>query len=469
VTARLVRAVMAGALLTWLAVSPAAAADPSPPAARTPIQHAVFLMGESRSFDGLFGTYPGADGIPTGVCMPMDPAKPAAGCVEPQWVGDRTVPKFAQSKTIFDAQYNGGRMDGFIHAQAATGPDAPLVMGHYDERDVPYSWNVADTYVLLDRFFSSARSGSVQNHMYWVSGAAGSDTEVIPSGGFGDLPTVFDRLQAAGLDWKFYIQNYDRTVTFRNSQAMTDRPAQVERAPLLAFARFLDDPRLSSHVVDLSQYYRDLDQGTVPAVSYIVPAGGGASTPTSTKAAEQLGQSIINALTRSTAWPSSMLLWTYDGWGGWFDHVAPPQANAYGAGAWFDHLAPSRVDGYSYGFRVPALLVSPYARRGYVDHTQLDFTSIVRFITANWGLQPLTGRDATAQTFIGAFDFVNPGRAPVFLPATRDAGATRAEPKRAIIFLAYGIALAAAIALIGVAAMRSRRPRRRDQATKAVR
>ena len=73
-TARLVRAVMAGALLTWLAVSPAAAADPSPPAARTPIQHAVFLMGESRSFDGLFGTYPGADGIPTGVCMPMDPA-----------------------------------------------------------------------------------------------------------------------------------------------------------------------------------------------------------------------------------------------------------------------------------------------------------------------------------------------------------------------------------------------------------
>jgi len=449
VTARLARAVAAGGLMLWLVVSPVAAADPSPPASRTPIQHAIFLLDEGHSFDNFFGTYPGADGIPPDTCMPKDPAKPEAGCVRPMWVGDRTVPRFGQSGAVFDAQYNAGKMDGFISAQAGAGVDASQVMGHYDERDIPYEWNVADAYVLFDKFFSSAKGGSIQNHMYSVSGSAGSAADVIPAEGFGDLPTIFDRLQAAGIDWKFYVQNYDRTVTFRNSQAMIDRPAQVERVPLLAFARFVDDPRLNRHIVDLSQYYRDLDRGTLPAVSYIVPAGGGASTPTSIRAADQLGQSLINTLTRSTAWPSSMLLWTNDGWGGWYDHVAPPQ-----------------VDGSGYGFRVPALLVSPYARRGYVDSTQLDLASIVGFITENWGLQPLAPRDASAKTFTGAFDFANPGRPPVFLAATRDTGPTRAEPKRAIIYLAYGIALTAALALIGVAAIRSRRPRRRDHATK---
>jgi phospholipase C len=453
VITRLVRSAAASALMLSSMISPIAAAGPSPPPpTKTPIQHAVFLMGESRSFDSLFGTYPGADGIPADVCMPNDPATAGGGCVAPLWVGDRTVPKFAQTGAVFAAQYDQGKMDGFVHAQAEAGSDAPLVMGHYDERDIPFSWNVADAYVLFDRFFSSTTGSSLQNHLYWVSGTAGPDPVAIPSDGFGDLQTIFDRLEAAGIEWKFYVQNYDRTVTFRNSQAMIDRPAQVERVPLLAFARFVDDPRFSRHIVDLSEYYRDIDQGALPAVSYIVPAGGGASTQTSIRTSERLGLSIINALTRSSAWGSSMLLWTYDGWGGWYDHVVPPQVDASG-----------------YGFRVPAMLVSPFARQGYVDDTPLDFTSMIRFITTNWGLQPLASRDTSAQTFMDAFDFANPGRAPVFLAATRDVNASRAEPKRLIIFLAYGIALVAAIALIGIAAMRTRRPRRRDHAQKAGR
>ncbi len=450
--ARLLRGGAAGALMVWWAVSSVAAADPSPAVTKSPIQHAIFLMGDGRSFDTMFGTYPGADGIPADVCMPADPASPTGPCFPPLWVGDRTVPRFGQSSAVFATQYNTGKMNGFIHGQPAAGSEAPLVMGHYDERDVPFSWNVADAYVLFDRFFSSTTGGNLQNRMAWVTGTTGTAQAAIPSAGFGDLPTIFDRLEAAGIDWKFYVQNYDRTVTFRNLQAMIDRPGQVERVPLLAFSRFLDDPRLRDHIVDLSQYYRDLDQGTLPAVSYIAPAGGGASTPTSVRASERLGQSLINALTRSTTWGSSMLLWTYDGWGGWYDHVAPPQ-----------------IDSNSYGFRVPALLVSPFARRGYVDATPLDFTSMVRFVTTNWGLQPLAAGDPSAQAFMDAFDFANAGRPPVFLDATRDPAAGRTEPKRAIIFLAYGLALVAAVALIVVAAMRTRRPPRRDQATKVER
>lgn len=447
--ARLLRALAASAMVLSGLASPVAGADTSPPPTKTPIQHAVFVMGDSRSFDSFFGTYPTANGIPPGTCIPNQVATSEGGCVAPLWVGDRTVPKFAQSDAAFATQYDNGKMDGFVRAQTAAGSDAPLVMGHYDERDIPFSWNVADAYVLFDKFFSSAKGGSLQNHMYWVSGAAGTASPAIPSSGFGDLQTIFDRLEAAGIDWKFYVQNYDRTVTFRNSKAMIDRPAQVERVPLLAFARFVDDPLLNGHIVDLSEYYRDLDEGTLPAVSYVVSAAGSASTQTSIQASERLGQSLINALTRSKAWGSSMLLWTYDGSGGWYDHVAPPQ-----------------VDSNGYGFRVPALLVSPFARRGFVDDTPLDFTSMVRFITTNWSVPPLATRDASAQTFMGAFDFANPGRPPAFLASTRDVSDSRAEPKRLTIFLAYGIALLAAVALIGIAAMRTRRPRRRDQATK---
>jgi phospholipase C len=259
------------------------------------------------------------------------------------------------------------------------------------------------------------------------------------AGGFGDLPTIFDRLQAAGVTWKFYIQNYDPTITIRNVEGMATRGSQVDRAPLLAFARYLDDPALFSHIVDVSQYYRDLEAGTLPAVAYIVPSGAGEQSQGSVRAGEQFAGTLVNALTRSTAWATSMFLWTYDDGGGWYDHVSPPQ-----------------VDRSGYGFRVPALLVSPYARKGYVDHTTLDFASIVRFITDNWGLQPLAARDAAAQTFMGAFDFANTGRPPMFVAANRDAESLRREPQRPIIFLTYGLALALALTLIGLAAARSR-------------
>jgi phospholipase C len=166
------------------------------------------------------------------------------------------------------------------------------------------------------------------------------------------------------------------------------------------------------------------------------------------RASELLAQAIINGLVRSSAWSSSLLLWTYDGWGGWYDHVAPPQVDAAG-----------------YGFRVPALLVSPFARRGYIDHTQLDYTSILRFIEDDWGLQPLAGRDASANTFTGALDLNNPGREPVLISATRVASSAP-SPERSIIFVAYGLAIVLAVGLIAVAAIRSGRPRRRDQATR---
>ena len=117
-------------------------------------------------------------------------------------------------------------------------------MGHYDDRDIPFYWNVADEYVLFDRFFTSARAGSVQNHMFWVTGTPGNpDADTIPAKGFGKIPTIFDRLQEKGIPWKFYVQNYDPGINFRNPGKL-DRASQRVWVPLLNYARYLDNPEL---------------------------------------------------------------------------------------------------------------------------------------------------------------------------------------------------------------------------------
>src|SRR5215217_6556189 len=213
---------LAAALTLQLAGAPAAQADSgdvspaSKTATATPIKHFITLMQANHSFDNYFGTYPGADGIPDDACMPIDPEEPGRGCVEPERIGGRPAPDLRQSADVARAQLHGGRMDGFISAQGTPALPQRLVMGHYDDRDIPYYWNVADEYVLFDRFFTSALGGSVPNHMYWATGGPGNrHGDFIPPGGFDD-PTIFDRLQEKGVSWKFYIQNYDPTVSFRS-------------------------------------------------------------------------------------------------------------------------------------------------------------------------------------------------------------------------------------------------------------
>jgi phospholipase C len=426
-------AVLALALLGLPAAGTAAARGPrlQPPPARTPIAHVISLMQEDHSFDNYFGTYPGAHGIPSDTCMPVDPHVPGGRCIRPFHIDNSVVEDLSGSPQVARAQINGGRMDGFVSAIAAQrGRVQPVVMGHYDDRDIPFYWNVADRYVLFDRFFSSAAGGSVTNHMFWVTGGPGDKHgESIPNGGF-HTPTIFDRLEASGLSWKFYVQNYDPQATFRTTQT-----GQVVWAPLLAYARFVDDPKLFSHIVPLDQLPLDMQRGTLPAVSYVVSSGAREHPPGSLKAGQTLVRTLITDLMRSRYWTSSMFTWTYDVSGGWYDHVVPP-----------------RVDAWGDGLRVPALLVSAYARRGFVDHTTLDFTSILKFIEDNWGLRPLTERDRHAGSLLGAFDFARPPRRAQFITAARRAPPA---PKSAgmQVYVSYGggamLALLAILLAVG--------------------
>jgi phospholipase C len=433
VTRRRLALGVAAAVAAGAAV-PAGAAEPSP---RTPIEHFVVLMQENHSFDNYFGTYPGADGIPRRTCMPVDPSAARGRCVKPFHLGTRTVQDtpLGHSTRVTRRQYNGGRMDGFVSAFGAeAGTFEPAVMGYYDARDIPYYWAVADDYVLFDRFFASSSGGTLANHMFWTAATAGPlEQGGVPPEGLRGIPTIFDRLQRAGVSWKFYVENYDPAITYRNASSAKQR-AQLLRVPLLGFPRFLDDRRRFARIVDLSEYYEDLERGTLPAVAYIAPSGSSEHPPGSVAAGQKLVRTLLGALMRSSAWPGSAFMWTYDGAGGWYDHVRPPRAGL--------------------GFRVPALLVSPYARRGAVDSTPLHFAAIPRFIERNWRLAPLTARDAGARSLVRSLDFGKTARAPE-LPADADP-AHRPDARRSVIYGVYGSALlVAALAVLG-AALRSR-------------
>lgn len=422
-----------------LAVPACASADGGP---TTPIRHVVSLMQENHSFDNYFGTYPGADGIPKGTCMPYTLGKKHGACARPFRIGNRAIEDINHSSKIFQAQYHRGRMDGFVAGLTReTGKTSAQTMGHYDDADIPYYWNVADNFTLFDRFFTSARAGSVTNHMFWMTGTPGNrNGEVIPQRGFGKLPTIFDRLEQRGISWKVYVQNYDPRITFR-SKILGDRGSQIVWVPLLDYARYIDDPRLFAHVVPIEQDYEDLRRGTLPAVSYVAPSGSSEHPPGSIKAGETFVRTMINALMRSSSWSSSAFTWTYDDWGGWYDHVAPP-----------------KVDRFGYGFRAPALLVSPYSKRGYVSHKTLDFTSILKFIEDNWRLRPLASRDRRARSIADAFDFEAGPREPVFLGRARGVPAAK-EPRRLAVYVSYSTALVLVLAVIGLALLLDRRRR----------
>jgi phospholipase C len=249
----------------------------------------------------------------------------------------------------------------------------------------------------------------------------------MPATGY-DFPTIFDRLSSAGVSWKFYVQNYDPSINFRSVNLTTKKASQLIWTPMLNFARFIDDPALSSHIVDMSQYYTDLQTGKLPAVAYLVPSGLSEHPPGDITVGQSFAVGTITSLMRSSSWDSSLFALTWDDWGGWYDHVVPPQ-----------------VDGDGYGLRVPAIFVSPYARRGTIDNTTYDFSSILKFIEDNWALPPLTARDATANSIANALDLSQPPAAPVFPAQTYPVQATLETHNRPLLLGIYAAVVAFAL------------------------
>jgi phospholipase C len=259
----------------------------------TNIEHFVVVMQGGHSFDNYFGKYPPADGFPADVCMPMG-AEDGESCVRPFRLAESAVQPVAPERTelVFREQFNRGRMDGFVRALEARNREGRVAMGYYDERDVGYYWNLADEYVLFDRYFGAPPGPAGTSHLYWVTGAAAEGQ--VPEGRLESVTTIFDRLQASGVSWKFYIQHYDPDLNYRSADADSiEHRTQMLRVPLLRIDRFLDDPALAERIVDVSEYFEDLDNGTLPEVAYIISTGASETPPGSITIGQRFVRNLV--------------------------------------------------------------------------------------------------------------------------------------------------------------------------------
>jgi phospholipase C len=442
----------AGAAMALVASAPVQAADPTPGAPTPPaaggainqvaashIRHVFVIVQEGHTFDNYFGGFPGAAGLVGNAIVTADPKNPSKGTVQGGHLPVEQQANLSAAGPAARAAYDGGKMDGFVAAQSARGFNGADSLGHYAQSDIGYYWQLAQNYVLMDQFFSSAMAGSLENHLFLMTARSLAPKIRTSPAGY-QVPTIFDSLDQAHVSWMVYVRKHDPKLTYLNLKGSASFAPEVVRVPLLEMPSFVNDPARFARVVERNHLYADLEANRAPAVSYIFPGGDSERPPGSVIEGQSRVQGIVEAIMASSAWASSAIILTWSDWGGYYDHVVPPV-----------------VDGDGYGFRVPAIVISPFSRRGFVDHTVADFTSILKFIESLDGLAPLTTRDAKASDMMSAFDFNQSPRAPLLVTAHPAAPARPNTLRIVAIWVFYGASIAGAAALMVGAGRRSRR------------
>jgi phospholipase C len=356
----------------------------------------VFLMMENRSYDHYLGVRSlegrGGDGLFAAMSNPDRDGNPVA-----IWRGDGTPESMCADSPPHSwnpgrVQLNGGACDGFVLAHQGTRAVAPTDSMQYLGRDtIPVHHALADAYTSCDRWFSSLLGPTLPNRMYWhaaTSNGARSNDEVL-AGAWRGVPSIYHRLAAAGKDWAYYFHDVPVVGAIED----LDTTGHLRRF----FNNFITDAR----------------DGVLPPVSYIDPAflANDDHPPHHPALGQQLIAAVYQALATSPQWERCLLVVTYDEWGGFHDHVAPPTAPDERADLGFNQL----------GFRVPALVAGPWAKPGYVSSVPLDHTSPLRHLEKLYGLEPLTMRDAAANDLTDCIDLERLARneplPPIQLPA----------------------------------------------------
>ena len=371
------------------------------------IQHIVIIMQENRSFDEYFGTYPGADGIPMKngvptVCVPDPETKQ---CVKPYH--DPNVVNTGGGHGVGAAltDLDGGKMDGFIEVQRAAVQtycqhnddpacvqgmmgSQPDVMGYHDRREIPNYWAYADNFVLQDHMFKSIPTWSMPVHLWMVSEWSAKCTSHDPI----SCRTELDKpdsivlgvkpyktpiyawtdltylLYKNNVSWAYYVApGTQPDCTDPEEVACSPKPQTNVTPeiwnPLPYFDTVHADQQLGN-IQQLDKFYTAAQNGTLPSVSWVIPNDKTSEHPPASVATGQTYVTgLINALMQGPDWSSTAIFLAWDDWGGFYDHVVPPT-----------------VDQNGYGFRVPALVISPYAKKGYIDHQTLSFDAYVKFI-----------------------------------------------------------------------------------------
>jgi phospholipase C len=420
------------------------------------LEHLIFIVQENRSFDHYFGTFPGADGIPMrngkpAVCLP-DPI--LGRCARPYHTTSLYQDGGRHDHPAAVADVNDGRMDGFVRVASMKrkacagsrssgadcddklGPDGqPDVMSYHTAKEIPNYWTYAKEFVLQDAMFAPTDSWTLPAHLFLVSGWAAdcsdpNDPMSCESDLFLDEPGDQHRygrppvyawtditwlLHRAGVSWAYYT----------GPGTCIDPPCHVEpgpegktpsgKNPLPGFTDVHETDQLDN-IKWHDAYFEAASEGTLPSVSWIVPGSNVSDHPTNgqpVSRAQSYVTRLVNAAMRGPDWDSTAVFLTWDDWGGFYDHVEPP-----------------RVDENGYGLRVPGLLMSPYAKEGYIDHQTLTFDAYLKFIEDRFldgqRLDPKTdGRPDSRPTvredlpILGdlrrEFDFNQPPRPPLIL------------------------------------------------------
>ncbi|HVR11849.1 MAG TPA: alkaline phosphatase family protein [Thermoanaerobaculia bacterium] len=444
--------------LGMAAIAGGAPSAPARPAAAGlgKIQHIVIIMQENRSFDSYFGTFPGADGIPMSngvptVCVP-DPK--AGQCVAPFHDTADLNQGGPHAAAAAAADIDSGRMDGFIaQAESAksgcTDPNDPAcgghstdVMGYHDDHEIPNYWAYAQNFVLQDRMFEPNASWSLPEHLFMVSewsahctsadpnscvnalDAPGTPPDAqhpklpVPTYAWTDLTYL---LHKNNVSWAYYVFSGTEPDTADGDEMAAPTAKQNAATPgiwnpLPFFTTVKADNELGN-VKDLADFIAAAKAGTLPAVSWVCPNGRFSEHPPALVSdGQNYVTNLINAVMQGPDWQSTAILLAWDDWGGFYDHVVPPV-----------------VDQNGYGLRVPAMVISPYAKAGYVDHQTLSFDAYVKFIEdvflGGQRLDPATDgrpdprptvreRAAALGDLANDFDFTQPPRPPLILPAT---------------------------------------------------
>ena len=405
--------------------------EPRPPS--TPLHHLVVMVQQGHTFDNYFGTRPGVDGLPRQVCASVSRG---SGCLPSYRLNGSPHVALTDTARAQRRAVDGGRMDGFVRAQSVHGQDARAVMAHYSKATLPVLTGLADRGAVFDRWFSGVAGGPVANDLFLAAGQAPRRADTVPPEGWQDMPLIFDRLQAAGVPWRIYVEGYQPAVTLRTAGPGELRAGQVARVPVLATQRFLRSDLFRSHVVPLRRYYADLVHRNLPAVSLLVTTEHTERPPRNPVTDQVVVRAAVNALFASREWPNSAFLLTYGSSGGWYDHVRPPT-----------------VDGARLGLRVPTVLLSPYVEPGTVVHRQYDAAAVLRLIEQNWRLAPLTRRDRTARSLLPLFSFGIDHRRPSLIDVRASRGPV-AQPNSDVLYAGYLVALAAALGCVGWVVLR---------------
>jgi phospholipase C len=419
------------------------------------IQHVVFIVQENRSFDEYFGMYPGADGIPVDgsgkptVCVP-DPAR--STCQRPYHDPSDVNVGGPHGLDASIADVDGGAMDGFIAQfesackdQSGSTDDAspltppcgtPDVMGYKTRADIPNYWAYADNYVLQDHLFEPLGSSSEPAHLALVSGwsarcfTAGDPTSCrnepqyvsnTPDGDPADFAwtDITYLLNRANVSWGYYVfkgnePDCSNPDAINCVPAPQDAQTRSEWNPLPGFDTVRDAGQVHK-VQTVSNFVGAARAGTLPAVSWVIPTHSVSEhPPTLVSAGEDYVTYMINQVMQGPNWDSTAIFLTWDDWGGFYDHLAPPV-----------------VDGNGFGIRLPALVISPYAKRGFIDHQTLSFDAYLRFVEDRFlggqRLDPATDgrpdnrpnvRENAPQlgNLLKDFDFAQEPRPPLELP-----------------------------------------------------